>query len=112
MSRLRVAEVESSTSPLAPAYATRATRSFSPSRLTSSFNELFTSGSRFSAAIDPDTSTRNTRLLGGRLSASIGRAFSPIRASRWAGAHGQSAISTVTANGSAGLSGALSWYGK
>ena len=93
---------------MAPAYTTIATRSFSPSWLTSIRSDALTSGSLAGSFIDPDTSTRKTRLLGGRLSVAIGFAFTPIRASRCLGCHGHSASSTVTANGSS-PSGALSW---
>ena len=42
------------------------TRSFSPSSPTSSFIAVFSSGSLFASLIEPDTSSRNTRLLAGR----------------------------------------------
>ena len=51
------------------------------------------------ARIDPETSSRKTRLLGGRESFGIDFAFSPIRASRCNGFQGQTATSVVTENG-------------
>ena len=49
--------------------------------------------------MDPDTSSRNTRLLGGRSSAGISRPFSPIRSSRFSGAQGARLSSVPTPKG-------------
>ena len=92
-------EVESSTRPDAPAYTAIATRSPSPSCSTSIFIAALTSDSLLGARIEPDTSSRNTRLLGGRLAGSNSRPFRAIRTRRCLGAHGQEAVSACTANG-------------
>ena len=90
-----------------------ATRSFSPSCSTSRCRPHCTSGSLFGSSIEPETSTRNTRLLGGRRDWSIGLAAMPMRASRCSAFHGQPAISTCTANGcSLDSAGGASSYAK
>ena len=50
--------------------------------------------------IEPETSIRKTRLLGGRLLVSISRPFRPIRTSRWDASQGHRATSRLTENGS------------
>ena len=56
----------------------------------------FTSGSLLASAIEPETSIRKTRLLGGRSFWSIGLPAMPIRASRCSAFQGQPATSTWT----------------
>ncbi len=77
-----------------------ATRSFSPSCSTNLCKPHLTSGSLLGSSIEPETSIRNTRLLGGRFDWSIGLAAIPIRASRCWPFHGQPATSVWMANGS------------
>ncbi len=93
-------EVGSSFSPASPAYVTMVTRSFSVSSPMSIVIVVLSSGSLFSSAIEPLTSSRKTRLLAGRAFRSISFPFRPTRSSMCPGFHGQSAVSMFTENGS------------
>ena len=78
-----------------------ATRSWLPSVSASIFIAFFTSGSLSLLAIDPDTSSRNTRLRGGVFPAGNRRAWRPISASLWRLSHGHGASSVVMPKGAA-----------
>src|ERR1035441_10675045 len=56
------------------------------------------SGNRSGGCIEPDTSIRKTKLLGGRLSCAISRPLRPTRTKRCSEFHGQPAISMLAAN--------------
>ena len=58
------------------------------------------SGSLSADFMDPETSTRKTRLAAGRSSSSKVLPLSPTRTSLWPGFQGQAAASTWTAKGS------------
>ena len=69
------------------------------SSCTSARNACLTSGSLSGDFIEPDTSIRKTRLLGGRSRVGTRRAWRPIRTSRCSGAHGHGPTSVETAKG-------------
>src|SRR5262249_4535871 len=92
-------DFEGRTRPEALAYTTMETRSFSLSCSTSCESPHWIIGS--SSSIEPETSMRKTRLLGGRRDWSMGFAAIPTRANRFLAFHGQAATSTCTAKGSA-----------
>jgi hypothetical protein len=62
------------------------TLSLGPSISTSSPSDCLTSSSRFSRAIEPETSRTNVRAAGGRASSGTSRALTPIRRSVSSGA--------------------------
>ena len=103
---LFAALVGGSTTPEAPAYTTIATRSFWSRWSTMSFSERLSNGSLLGAPIDPDTSSKNTRLDAGLWFKAISRPLSPIRTSRCWGVQGASLTSTCTAKGLASFGGA------
>ena len=76
-----------------------ATRSCAVSVSASIFIAVFTSGSLSFGAIEPETSSRNTRLRGGVFPAGSRRAWRPMSASLWRLFHGHGASSVVTPNG-------------
>ena len=77
-----------------------ATRSARPSVSASIRIAVFTSGSLSGGAIEPETSSRKTRLRGGvRSGGRAARACRPMSARRWRGFHGHVATSVVTENG-------------
>ena len=80
-----------------------ATRSRDPSEATRVLSPDFRRGSLSSAAIEPETSTRKTRLLADALPRSVAEpsAFMPTLTSLCPGLQGQSPTSVVTAIGSA-----------
>ena len=91
--------------PSEPAYTTMATRSLGPSWFTSRRIAAFTSGSLFGSSIEPETSRRKTRLLGGRWPGGSSRPLMPIRTRRWPAFQGQVVVSMWTANGRPSLGG-------
>ena len=108
MVALRSPGVGSRTTPLAPAYATRATRSRAPSRRTRRCRDCLTRGSLSGDFMEPETSTRNTRFAGGSRSGGGAQVFTPMR-SRWVfGFQGEGATSVVTAKGASRFVGAAS----
>jgi len=62
-----------------------------------------TSGSLLASDIEPETSTRKTRLSGGRAAASIARARRATRTRRCSGAHGQAVTAVLARNGTSAV---------
>ncbi len=91
--------VGSSTRPAAPAYTTIETRSFGVSWPTSVFIAVFTSGSLSALDIEPDTSSRKTRLAAGRSAFGASYPARPMRTSRVSASHGVRATSMLTVKG-------------
>ncbi len=99
MRSLWAPEVGSSTIPAAPAYTTMATRSWGRICSTRSRMERWTRGSLSGEDMEPDTSSRKTRLAGGMSSVSTGRLARPTRRRRCSGAQGARPTSVVTPTG-------------
>lgn len=92
-------EVGSSTTRDSPAYTTSDTRSCSRNWSTSSLRVLCTSGRPSRRSMEPETSTRNTRLAGANSATVRSEALMPMRSRRVWGFQGDGAISVVTPNG-------------
>ena len=76
-----------------------ATRSSGRSLPSSRRIDSFTNGSLFGWFIEPDTSSRKTRLAAGRSAIVTSRPFNPMRTNRCSDAQGADATSIATAKG-------------
>ena len=90
----------SNTMPEAPAYTTMEMRSVLRRSAASSDSADLTSGSLFGSSMEPETSSRNTRLLSGLSVISSSLALTTTRASARPSFHGQPLMVTFTLTGS------------